>query len=150
MWQSESWSESLHEGILFIKEFCERVGELVTLPWTTPSKWHLESVKARKGWRFNFLKCCITKKKKKSTEVFCSSFQCENRQCALTRVCMFYLIKIDDRSYRTRYIKTSVLIFNLEVTFDQHWFISNFCWLNMRILLFFKRQQLSMLFATYK
>lgn len=84
-------SESLHEGILFIKEFCERVGELVTLPWTTPSKWHLESVKASKGWRFNFLKCCITQKKKKSTEVFCSSYQFENRQCALTHVFVCFI-----------------------------------------------------------
>lgn len=88
-------SESLYKGILFLKESCDRLWEQVMLLWATPSKWHLASVKASKGWGFNFLKTWIIKKE--TTEVFLFLVVNLNIEtvCFEMCICTFYMIKID-------------------------------------------------------
>lgn len=136
-----------------MKEFCERVREQVMLPWITPSKWHLGSVKGSRGWRFLFLEMLKSKKKKREHwSVLVFSCQLENRKSVLWNM---YLHILSDENYNALMVgkragamcsqiiqdplcvKTNTLIFNLEVTLDQHRFTSNIHWFNIRILFSF-------------
>jgi len=102
-------------------------------------------------------------KKRDHQNVLGFSCRLKNRVCFETCVCT-----LSDENYdavmmgkgagamcswntQVLHVKTNILIFNLEVTLDQHSFTRNFHWFNIRILFsFFKSRQLSMLFASYK